>query len=68
VVSLSGESVCCCDDAAVEGSIECAVVEGGVAESEPVVAWRREAGVLIVRTVGRKMWRCGNEEDGGYWV
>ena len=32
----------------MEGSMECAVVEGGVAESEPVVALRRAAGVLIV--------------------
>jgi len=31
--------------------MECAVVEGGVAEFEPVVAWRREAGVLIVKGV-----------------
>jgi len=31
--------------------MECAVVEGGVAESEPVVALRREAGVLIMKSV-----------------
>jgi len=45
--------------------MECAVVDGGVAEFEPVVCWRREAGVLIVRNwYGDVKVRWG----GGVWV